>query len=241
MTPWPRAFSRSIRFRTSAVWATPSAAVGSSSMTISRVEEQRAGDGDGLALAARQRGDRLAHARDAGGELGEQRPGAHLHRHLVELPGVELVAEEEVRDHVEVLAEREVLVDGGDAELRARRSGRSSRPACRGSGSSPEVGACTPASTLTSVDLPAPLSPTRATTSPAWMSRSMSVSADTAPKFLQMPRRLRMSSPVGRRRRCEVSVMPARSPGWSREAARRRLAGRLGRLYLMPSAVQPSA
>ena len=88
------------------------------------VEQQRAGDGDGLALAARERGDRLAHARDAGGELGEQRPGADLHRHLVELPGVELVAEEEVGDDVEVLAEREVLVDGGDAERRGRRTGR---------------------------------------------------------------------------------------------------------------------
>ena len=116
----------------------------------------------------------------------------HLHRHLVEVLGVELAAEEDVADDVEVLAEREVLEDGGDAERRARRSGSDSDRLARGSGSSPEVGGWTPARTLTSVDLPAPLSPTSATTSPAWTSSSMSVSAETAPKFLQMPRRLRI-------------------------------------------------
>ena len=48
-----------------------------------RLEQQRAGDGDGLALPARERGDGLAHRGDAGGELVQKRPGAHLHRHLV--------------------------------------------------------------------------------------------------------------------------------------------------------------
>ena len=123
MTPRPRSRTRSIRFSTSAVCATPRAAVGSSSMMISRVEQQRAGDGDGLALAARQRGDGLADRRDAGGEFVQQRPGADLHRHLVEPPGVELVAEKEVRDHVEVLAQREVLKDRGDPQLQRRRAG----------------------------------------------------------------------------------------------------------------------
>ena len=47
---------------------------------------------------------------------------------------------------------------------------------------------CTPASTLTKVDLPAPLSPTIATTWPADTSRSTSVSAATAPKLLLIPR-----------------------------------------------------
>ena len=45
-----------------------------------------------------------------------------------------------------------------------------------------------PAIVLISVDLPAPLSPTRAVTWPAGMSRLMSVSACTGPKFFPMPR-----------------------------------------------------
>ena len=52
----------------------------------------------------------------------------------------------------------------------------------------PVSGVWTPESTLTSVDLPAPLSPTMATTSPRPTSRSMSVRAATAPKFLEIPR-----------------------------------------------------
>src|SRR5258708_15508318 len=46
-----------------------------------------------------------------------------------------------------------------------------------------------PAMVLISVDLPAPLSPTRAVTWPAGMSRSMPVSACTGPKVLETPRR----------------------------------------------------
>ncbi len=41
---------------------------------------------------------------------------------------------------------------------------------------------------LISVDLPAPLSPTSAITSPARTSKSTSVSASTEPKLLRMPR-----------------------------------------------------
>ena len=52
------------------------------------LEQQRAGDGDGLALPARERRDGLAHRGDAGGELVQERPGADLHRHLVKLPRV---------------------------------------------------------------------------------------------------------------------------------------------------------
>src|SRR4051795_12603976 len=44
-----------------------------------------------------------------------------------------------------------------------------------------------PEMTLTSVDLPAPLSPTRPTTSPAWISRSTPSSAWTAPNRLLTP------------------------------------------------------
>src|ERR1700722_6448477 len=58
----------------------------------------------------------------------------------------------------------------------------------------PPLGGWTPARILTSVDLPAPLSPTSATTSPARTSRSMSVNAETAPKCLETLRRLRTGS-----------------------------------------------
>src|SRR5438445_7585639 len=49
-----------------------------------------------------------------------------------------------------------------------------------------------PATHLISVDLPAPLSPTRAMTSPARTSKSTSVSAWTEPKDFEMPRSSRM-------------------------------------------------
>ena len=44
-----------------------------------------------------------------------------------------------------------------------------------------------PAIALTSVDLPAPLSPTSATTSPAWTSKFTSESASTGPNLLLTP------------------------------------------------------
>src|SRR3954451_5190752 len=52
----------------------------------------------------------------------------------------------------------------------------------------PSSGLFTPAIVFTSVDLPAPLSPTRATTSPGCTARSTSVSAWTAPNRLETPR-----------------------------------------------------
>jgi hypothetical protein len=53
---------------------------------------------------------------------------------------------------------------------------------------SPLSGVCVPAMHLTSVDLPAPLSPTSAITSPGLTSKSTSVNACTEPKDLVMPR-----------------------------------------------------
>ena len=88
-----------------------------------RLAQQRPRDRHGLALAARERADLGAHAeqrRDR--QLGEQLRRALLHRDLVEHahaargPGAsELAPEEEVGDDVEVVAQREVLVHGGDA------------------------------------------------------------------------------------------------------------------------------
>ena len=49
---------------------------------------------------------------------------------------------------------------------------------------SPEVGLCTPESVLISVDLPAPLSPSRQSTSPAWTFSEMSCRTSIGPKDL---------------------------------------------------------
>src|SRR5215213_2024503 len=59
-----------------------------------------------------------------------------------------------------------------------------------------------PDMTLTSVDLPAPLSPTRPTTSPARTSKSTPASACTAPKRLLTPCSASSGSPF------VVAVMP---------------------------------
>src|SRR5579862_1898152 len=53
---------------------------------------------------------------------------------------------------------------------------------------SPESGACVPATHLTSVDLPAPLSPTSAMTSPSRTSKLTPASACTEPNDLVMLR-----------------------------------------------------
>ena len=65
-------------------------------------------------------------------KLVEQRPGLQLHRHLVEPVGAELAAEEDVGDHVEVLAQREILEHGGDAEAERGAGIVRAPPACRG-------------------------------------------------------------------------------------------------------------
>ena len=71
----------------------------------------------------------------------------------------------------------------------------------------PDSGAKTPESTLTSVDLPAPLSPTSATTSPASTQKSTSVSALTARNRLLMPRIVRMRSCEREPRRFVIDIL----------------------------------
>ena len=77
-------------------------------------------DGDGLALAAGERRDRLPDRRDRRHrEALERRGGGVLHRRLVEdLEPVGLAAEVHVLDDVEVVAEGEILVDDLDPEPR---------------------------------------------------------------------------------------------------------------------------
>ena len=172
-----------------------------------RLAEQRAGDRDLLALAAGERPD-LACAGSGSSPRGWRAArrvrcsivASSSWRETCPAPGRDLLlAEEEVGDDVEVVAEREVLVDGRDPEL-----GRVLRPrdrdlARRRSGSSPSSAAWMPAIVLTSVDLPAPLSPTRPTTSPAWTAKSTRSRAWTGPKRLLTPSSAR-SGAVGAHR-----------------------------------------
>src|SRR5664280_245350 len=83
------------------------------------VAHDGAGDGDRLALAAGERPDQLAHRLDGGdGEVGQRLFGRELHRGLAEeAVGQLLVTEEHVLHDVQVVAECEILVHGGDPEL----------------------------------------------------------------------------------------------------------------------------
>ena len=104
------------------------------------------------------------------------------------MPVVRLAAEVHVLDDVEVVAEREILVDDLDPELgRVLRAVDRDRLAVERR-SRPRPTVWMPATHLISVDLPAPLSPTSAITSPARTSKSTSVSACTEPKLFEMPR-----------------------------------------------------
>ena len=151
---------RSIRFSTSAVCATPSAAVGSSrriSLGLAAAASGRSRRSGAARRRARRRRSRTLGMR-AESSL-QQRPGPDLHRHLVEPQRAQLAAEEDVGDDVEVLAEREVLEHRRDAECDGAAPGRAIVTSLPPKVIVPALGGCTPARILTRVDLPAPLSP----------------------------------------------------------------------------------
>ena len=161
----------------------------------------RAADRDALALAAGHVGHGRARVLDPHAEIAERLVAAPPHRPLVEeaelaeQPGArELAAEEQVRRRVELGRQREVLVDGLDAELArgVRRGDR--RPRAPSKRISPPSGGWTPTSVLTSVLLPAPLSPTSATTSCGYTVKLAPRSACTRPKLLTMSRASRTGS-----------------------------------------------
>ena len=81
-----------------------------------RVTEQRPRDRDRLPLAAGQRRDRHPRAGQLGRQLREQFPAADLHGHLVHSPRCDLAAEEKIRHDAQVLAQREILEHGLDAQ-----------------------------------------------------------------------------------------------------------------------------
>ena len=94
--------------------------------------DQAAGDRHGLALAARERGDRDPHRGDLGRQRAQQPPRLLLHLDLVEDGAAAvLLPEEQVGDDVEVVAQGEVLEDRGDAQSLGLGTARRSRPACR--------------------------------------------------------------------------------------------------------------
>ena len=132
-----------------------------------RVADERAGDRDGLPLPAGQGGDRHPHRRDLRRELRAAAP-------TTAAPSPPRRAcRSRARDRGRDWRPRRGCRTGRDPGTPSR---------CRGSRDSVGVGidtgvpskvmtpasaGCTPARILTSVDLPAPLSPTIATTSPA--------------------------------------------------------------------------
>ena len=92
-----------------------------------RLAQQRARDRDRLALASRERGDAASHVGDRGHDQAraarERACSISSSSSRGARAGPSLAPEEQVGDDVEVVAQREVLVDGRDAEAGARRSG----------------------------------------------------------------------------------------------------------------------
>ena len=186
-TAWPSSRSRRMSSSTLAVSWTPSAAVGSSMMTsleLKPAARQMATAWRWPPESRRTRDSDRGHV-DGQASRPSPWPGAALRRGRGTRgarPADELAVEEEVLPDGEVLDEGEVLVNGldpglagvlGGAEAPARRR---RRRWCRLSGW------WMPLTHRTSVDLPAPLSPTRAVTSPRRRVSETSLRARTLPK-----------------------------------------------------------
>ena len=159
-----------------------------------RAPQHGATDGDRLALTSRQRRHRGAQRGERHRQFLEDPAGLEAHPLDGEEPSgdavgraAQLTPEVQVRHHVEVVAQREVLVHGlhPGSDGVGRESMLTGTPSTR---IDPPSAACTPDSTLISVDLPAPLSPTSAITSAGRTSRSAPRRASTLPNDLKMPR-----------------------------------------------------
>ena len=201
--PMPSSFSWRTRFRTWAVSAGPERRCRLVHDHDLRVEVDRPGDRDRLALAAGQRLDRLGEVREVGVEPTHDLAGLGLHARVVERAqaGRLLPAEEHVPGRVDVVGEREGLVDRLDVEALASRGLRivTTWPSTR---ISPVSAGWAPDSTRISVDLPAPLPPTRPMTSPAWRSIDTSRTAWTPPNATSMFRISTIGVRSGDRRGC---------------------------------------
>ena len=148
-----------------------------------RIERGGAADRDALALAAGEVFDLEPRARRCGCRAARAcrpRPRASCALSRSGTPRMRrsrLAAEQEIAGDVDRVAEREVLVDHLDPLGAAHRRARRRRPRCPSITMRPESGTTAPDRTLLSVDLPAPLSPTSPSTSPA---RRVEVDVDRA-------------------------------------------------------------
>ena len=151
------------------------------------VERQRLRNLDELLPRDRQRGEWRVR-RDVQAELIEV--GAHGLAHLRAVdqpqrtPARRFASEQDVAGDVEIVEQVQLLVDERDARGPSRRGRRARRPARRRSAPRPTSGCSMPPTIFISVDLPAPFSPSSATTSPACTSRFTPRSACTPGKRL---------------------------------------------------------
>ena len=166
--PMPSSLSWRTRLRTCAVSAGPSAAVGSSMIRIRALKwTARA-----MATAWRWPPDSDLTGCAKFVKFGFSRPMTlRVSASMLESSSEpearrQLAAEEQVARRVDVVGQGERLVDRLDVVAPWRRAGCGSRPACRRSGSRRVSAGWAPDSTRISVDLPAPLPPTRPMTSP---------------------------------------------------------------------------
>ena len=150
--------------------------------------DRAAGEGDDLALTAGQHLHRPGHRGGADAEPVQLGLRALAHRLAVdEAEPAERTLAELLLAHVEVgrdvlrLDQGQVLVDHLDPGGRGVAGRGEGRAPCRARAMVPCEGLCAPDITLSSVDLPAPLSPSRARTSPGLTWMLMSSSARTKP------------------------------------------------------------
>ena len=179
-TAMPLSRTRLIVSRTFWVWTTPSAAVGSSRKTTLSAHADGPGDRDLLPLATGHRADR-GRRPSAPCRPSSAKPAAALSRIAFlsmnpswpsDAASRDLTAEEHVLHRVRGAAPargpgRPPPCPSADACC-----GVGCGPACPRRRSRPRRASRLPVSALTSVDLPAPLSPIRATTSPGLTSKS---------------------------------------------------------------------
>ena len=165
-----------------------------------RVERQRAGDGHHRSLHGRE-GRRRGRAAGCAGRAG--RAAAAASRRIA-LPVHDAarrpcaLGECDVLGDGDRLDDRQLLVQGDHrARFAAFTSEKSARsPPTR---TSPSSWPCTPVTTLISVGLPAPFSPSRACTSPARTSRSTPPRACTPSKCFVTPAHVHAGVPPSRR------------------------------------------
>ncbi len=141
-------------------------------------------------LARRRQPAQLAARRDLGvAEPAQQRPGRVLRgARPAEPEAGGLVAEDDVLRHRRARARGRAPGRWWRCRRRRRRAASRTTTGSPAQRISPASGRCAPASTLISVDLPAPFWPSRQCTSPAATSRSTPSSARTPGNSLTMPR-----------------------------------------------------